>query len=255
LTLLSMLGACAAPRPAPEPPPPPEPRKPEPVSRHKAVNPLVDGPEDRSGKIKTWGVMGTIDRQVTEKGLGVRFPAVVGCFERQVKKEPYLGGQMKLSFRIDSKGKVKQIILVESDLGSLVVERCVLSELMRAAFPPPRGGETEFSFPLTFSGNMEPNWWGPKKVRRRLRRLERGLEPEKVPPGLMLTFYVDRRGRVVSVGMSADGPIDEALADDLERQLRRLRFSRPRTRYAKVTYPLQPPEAPAEVPAEVSADQ
>ena len=115
LVFLLMLGACGAPKPAPKPPPP-KPPEPEPVSKHQAVNPLVDGSEERPGKIKTWGVMGTIDRQVTEKGLGVRFPAVVGCFERQVKKEPYLGGQMKLSFRVDSKGKVKQIFVVESDL-------------------------------------------------------------------------------------------------------------------------------------------
>lgn len=237
--LAALLVACATPQVKPPPPAPPPPPPPE--SKHKMVNPLIDGPERGRGKISTWGVMGTIDRKVTEKGLAVQFPAVVSCFARQVKKEPYLGGTIKLTFRVDRQGKVKQLYLAESDLGSLTVERCVVGELVRAAFPPPRGGESEFSFPLSFSGHVEPEWWAPSKVQRKLRRIlraRRGEEPPQLPPGLSLTFYVNRRGRVLSVGMSADEPIDVAVADELDKRVRRLRFKRHRTRYIKVSSPL-----------------
>jgi len=168
----------------------------------------------------------------------VQFPAVVGCFERQLRKEPYLGGTIKLTFRVDRKGKVKELYMAESDLGSLAVERCVLAELVQAAFPPPRGGESEFSFPLSFSGHVEPQWWSPRKVERKLRRVKRGKEPPQLPPGLSLTFYVNRGGRVVSVGMCADGPIEEAVADEIVKRVRRLRFAHPRARYVKVSTPL-----------------
>lgn len=239
--LVALCGACAGPevKPTPAPPPP----APEPVSRHRAVNPLVDATESEAGggpagTIKTWGVMGTIDRRVTEKGLGRRFSAVVSCFERQVKTEPYLGGQMTLTFRLDARGKVRQVFLAQSDLGSLAVERCVMGELAQTAFPPPRGGETEFSFPLTFSGQLEPQWWSPARVRRLFRGLERHLQRLEHPPGLSLTFYVDRRGRVVSVGMCAEGPIEAAAADDLARRVLRMKFARHRARYVKVSYPV-----------------
>jgi hypothetical protein len=232
--LAALLVACATPQVKPPPPKPPE-------SKHKMVNPLIDASDQGRGKISTWGVMGTIDRKVTEKGLSTQFPAVVGCFERQLRKEPYLGGTIKLTFRVDREGKVKQLYLAESDLGSLTVERCVLAELIQAAFPPPRGGESEFSFPLSFSGNVEPEWWSPSKVQRKLRRVKRarrGKQPPQLPPGLSLTFYVNRRGRVLSVGMSADGPIEEAVADELDKRVRRLRFKRHRMRYVKVSSPL-----------------
>jgi TonB family protein len=178
--------------------------------------------------------MGTIDQRTSEAGLQTHLPAVSACFEHQVRRQPFLGGIMRLAFRLDPEGKVIKLTVTQSSVGSLQVERCVRHELSRARFAAPKGGEAEFTFPLTFSGVFSPRDWTPSsQLEKRLKKLLEKLGP---PPNLALTFYVSRSGEVLSLGLSADEPIDDEVAETLSKGLRKMKFSGARWKVNKVTY-------------------
>ena len=86
---------------------------------------------------------------------------------------------------------------------------------------------------------------GGRRVRqRRGRRRAKQVRPQQtdpsaslVPPAdLLICFYVNHRGRVLSAGLVASEPIDEEFAEKFIGNLRRVTFVATQTRYAKVTF-------------------
>jgi hypothetical protein len=64
----------------------------------------------------------------------------------------------------------------------------------------------------------------------------RGKGGKLAPPaGLVLTFYVNARGKVVSAGMTAEDAVPDDFADQLAENLKRLSFEAA-PGYAKVSY-------------------
>ncbi len=59
----------------------------------------------------------------------------------------------------------------------------------------------------------------------------------EVPQNLVLTFYLNRRGKVLSVGLTSSEPIAQDFAQHFTYNLKQLQFPKPKRRYTKITYP------------------
>ncbi len=62
------------------------------------------------------------------------------CYERELNANPNLRGRVGVRFTIIPTGAVADARVQESDLGSEVVERCVVQVMSTLKFPKPRGG-------------------------------------------------------------------------------------------------------------------
>lgn len=236
LTLAALPVACGS--------PPPEPKAaPAAGSEHKMVNPLADD-DDIGDGLKVEGVLGNLEQNAIQAGLDRVLPAVAACFQAKARRQPYLGGEMQLQYRVARDGTIKKMTVLRSSLGALEVERCVVDAAKKAAFAKPRGGEAEFTYPLTFQGRVAPEIWEAGAVadeieenREKLTIITEGRKSTAlvVPQGLVVTFYVNGRGKAVSVGMIADEEIDEEFAGHFVAELKKIKFVEPGSQYAKVT--------------------
>lgn len=236
--LACALAACAsANKPKPAPPPKVE-------SAHKMVNPLEDDDDLQDG-MTVEGTLGQLDQASIQEGLALHLPRVTACFSSRVARAPYLSGKIELQFRVARDGALKKLTLLSSSVGHWGVEQCVRKEMERASFSKPRGGEAEFTYSLDFQGRYTPLVWDPGMVKdeitskvEELLTVKEGRQETTLtaPEGLVITFYVNRLGRVVSAGMTATEPIEESFAEALILNLKKIEFVDPQQRYAKVTY-------------------
>ncbi|MCC6749425.1 MAG: AgmX/PglI C-terminal domain-containing protein [Deltaproteobacteria bacterium] len=232
--VLSLL-ACAAPqRPRSTPPSRPIARRPPPKALPKAA------PDDG---LHLKGGLGTLDQSTVEERLKEHQQEFVECFQRGLRESAYLGGAVTFKLRVGPAGAVKSVLLSESTLGSRPVEQCLLGVVSTLVFPRPKGGDAEFTYPLSFPSREQILIWDPGMVQKELKRQRRmllararGAGALALPKGLMLTFYVDRRGRAVSAGLAAPTPFAEDLAERLLQNLKKLKFIAPQGSLAKVTY-------------------
>jgi hypothetical protein len=235
LGALAAIGSCGARTARPDPDPG------EGSTRHKAVNPLVQDEQGEADGMRLEGELGTLDEEQAQAGLAGSLQALSACFSKQVLREPYLGGELTLHYRVARDGSVKHVRVARSSLGSLAVERCVAARAAKAHFARPRGGEAELDYPLRFQGRAPAQSWDPGMVSKELQGhvedLLAGADGKALtaPAGLVLTFYVNTRGKVVSAGMTADDGVPDDFADQLAENLKRLSFVAA-AGYAKVTY-------------------
>jgi hypothetical protein len=235
LLALLLLGGCSSPPAKPDP----EPRV---ESKHKMINPVAPVEEEKDD-LKVEGTLGTIEEEAIHASLDPRLRQVNGGFQKKTQREPYLSGKLVLHFRVTRTGTVKRARIAESTLGSVSVERCILGELRGVTFARPKGGEAEFSYPLVFQGRIAALQWESGMVKdeilSHLDDLLKGPQDATLtaPKGLVITFYLDQKGKVVSVGLSADEVIEDSFADPFVENLKRVKFVEPAGAYAKVSYP------------------
>jgi hypothetical protein len=201
-------------------------------SAQSALAALLRGPEVARPRdpddIQVDGTTGTLDEQEARDGVTARLPQITTCYMRERASAPFLAGRVDLKFRISTTGQARWVRLVRSDLGSIAVERCILAEMARARFPAPEGGEAEFSIPLSLhpqtidvSSGPQP----PSRVAPEAKRLVKACKNLSLPPGLLVTMYVDDEGAVLSVGLSASsGEIAADLAGELSSRLRAVKL-------------------------------
>ncbi|MCB9556142.1 MAG: AgmX/PglI C-terminal domain-containing protein [Deltaproteobacteria bacterium] len=230
--LLLVFAACAS-------TPPPKPAAPTapPPSRHQAVDPLASTGDDGDDQMQVSGLLGQLSDSEIQRGLHPLLPKARACYDAQAKTQPFISGQLTLSFSVAQDGQSESVFVVQSTLGSAAVERCVRDELASARFSSPRGGKAIFQYPLRFDGRFSVENWQPAMVRQELTAARAKLFSGEPPSGLVITLYVDRRGRMVSAGAAAEAALDDDAADALLAALKRIRFVGAHGRYAKVTYP------------------
>jgi hypothetical protein len=235
LGALAVIGGCGARAAKPDPDPG------EGSSRHRAVNPLAHDEQGEADGMQVEGELGTLDEEQAQAGLAGSLQALAACFNKQVLREPYLGGELTLHYRVARDGSVKHVRAAKSSLGSLAVERCVVARAGKAHFARPHGGEAELDYPLRFQGRTPAQSWDSgmvsKEIQAHVEQLLAGASGKTLtaPAGLVLTFYVNARGKVVSTGMTADDAVPDDFADQLSENLKRLSFEAAGG-YAKVTY-------------------
>ncbi|MBI2896492.1 MAG: TonB family protein [Deltaproteobacteria bacterium] len=120
--------------PAPEPPSPPDPAEPD---------DQPDEPEAPDGQLDTRAVIFVVRHFL---------PQVRSCYERQLRNEPELRGQVTVRFTIGAGGRVTDAQSVFNSTGSDQLAGCVAATVRTWRFPEPEGGPVAFEYPFRFGG-------------------------------------------------------------------------------------------------------
>ena len=66
------------------------------------------------------------------------------------KKNPKLKGTLIVKFQIAASGRVKKAEVIDDELGSNKVSRCIRKRVLAWPFPKPKGGPALVHYPFTF---------------------------------------------------------------------------------------------------------
>ncbi len=85
-------------------------------------------------------VVGTpaLDKEVIRRVIRSHQAEVKRCYEAQLIKDPELAGKVEMRFTVDGEGKVSQVGVKASTLGSAAVEACLVTAMKGWTFPSPR---------------------------------------------------------------------------------------------------------------------
>lgn len=234
---LVIVGCGGSTAPPPEKPAEPPRKK---ITRMPIETPEDEGPEDGVTFVKTKGAM---SKEAIEEGLAPFTQPLSDCYTKKVGKRRWLGGHVVLHWDIQGDGTVTSVKLSESNLGSWVVEQCLLDVAWQATFAKPSGGDADFTVPLDFSARGGTKIWdedqairavggqlatlddcddfvpGPKpkivpkkpkpkhpkkKPPPKVADDDKPVRPEKPPSNVTITIYVGPQGRTQSVGFASE---------------------------------------------------
>lgn len=185
------------------------------------------------------GLLGTIRPDQVENALNPRMPRFVRCFSQRMSEVEYLGGEIRMSFRVHADGTVAWVFNEESDIGDRDTERCVLDVARGTHFPRPSGGEAEFHWGF----GMDP----PEDVRPPLSWEASALGDSAGDVSALsrecrargthhITAYIAPEGAVVAAGgTTPDADSDETLDCILE-GVRAITMPDPGSYAAKITF-------------------
>lgn len=206
---------------------------------HRAAAPST-GEDDADDGMQIEGLRGHIDPADIQEAIQPVSGQLARCFDSQVKRRRFLGGQLELSFRVSRDGVVETVQVAKSDLGAWPVERCLLELAAAIEFPEPKGGATaEFSLPLDFPPRKSSLWWTEEQADTEVAdHLGDLAECAPQPENVSVTLYVGVRGKVQEVGFAspAKRPIDPEWADCAAEIIRGWTLSDPRGRIAKLGF-------------------
>ncbi len=200
-------------------------------------------PVSQGGRMAVSGLHGTLSPSEVRAALRPRLAELTGCFALRSMSFEHLGGQLRMSIRVDGSGRVLAAHPEDSTVGDRDVERCVRRIIAEVRFPATHGGgEALVHWALSVeppSAVRQAATWAPERVAHVVRR--RGshtLERCNATSAVQVTAYVSRRGRVINVGAaSSEGHADEVL-DCVARRVRAWRM--PTARHVtKVTFDLR----------------
>lgn len=211
----------------------------------KKVNRVPIEDESETGEAEEDGVTfvrtkGSISKEAIENGLAPHSVALADCYMSKVGKRRWLGGRVVLQWNLKGDGTVTSVKLVESNLGSWVIEQCMLDIAWSASFGKPSGGDVDFTVPLDFSAKGAAAIWDedqalraiggqlailddcddfefepkPVKPAKKAKKApakkapaadtdERPARPEKAPSNVTMTLYVGPGGTLQSLGFSS----------------------------------------------------
>lgn len=94
---------------------------------------------------------GTIDAEKVETVVFKNIDQVQKCYVRGWKKNNNLKGSLTIKFQIAMSGRVKKAEVIDDELGSSKVSRCIRSRILSWRFSKPTGGPALVHYPFTFS--------------------------------------------------------------------------------------------------------
>jgi len=199
--------------------------------------------QDAQAGVQIEGLMGTISQhQVT----GTMNPRVEGglfnpCFS-QARGVDFLGGSIRLSFRIHVDGSVAWVFPIESSIGHRAVERCITERAQGVRFPRPRGGEAEFSWSFHFDAPSDvraPVSWDAARLATLLASSGGQLVSQcGGHRGYRVTAYVQPGGSVMAVGVAAQSNDVSGQLDCIANGVSGWRMPDPGSYPAKVSFDL-----------------
>ncbi len=94
---------------------------------------------------------GEVDRNALAKFVKSRLPAIQGCYERELKRNPSLKGKVVVRFTIGTNGRVTEIDIEENSLGNQDVGGCIKNLIRAWVFPFKPESEATVSYPFVFA--------------------------------------------------------------------------------------------------------
>ncbi|MEZ4434339.1 MAG: hypothetical protein R3F65_18195 [bacterium] len=147
------------------------------------------------------------------------------------KPGPYVSGTARLQFLLDARGRVEEVFVTESDIGSRAVEDCLVRTARFLEFPlPPESGPARFvrAFPFNEAAHRVarpvPESWGYTQVRAEREAIRTCRRTYGYEGPFHLTAYIGGRGRVLSAGFHARQQTRDDFADCVLAVIREIRF-------------------------------
>ena len=187
------------------------------------------------------GLMGTISQDAVRGALEPRMTQFARCFERGMAQVEFLGGDVRLSFRIDVSGQVLWVYPSSTNIGDLTTESCILDVARSTHFPRPRGGEAEFSwgFGMDPPDDVRPPLsWGGESLGDVLERSGREVRSRCGRGPFRITAYVAPGGQVLAAGGSSSDAESLAALSCVVDAVRTWAMPDPGSYAAKVTFDL-----------------
>jgi outer membrane biosynthesis protein TonB len=94
---------------------------------------------------------GTLARGEIQKVVNAHVHQVQACYERQLMKDPSLGGKITLEWVINGSGAVASVRVKQSTIHSVDVATCIQNAIRGWKFPSPQGGAVTVTYPFAFS--------------------------------------------------------------------------------------------------------
>tara|TARA_B100000131_G_scaffold321136_1_gene371039 strand:+ start:207 stop:1508 length:1302 start_codon:yes stop_codon:yes gene_type:complete len=86
--------------------------------------------------------------------VSARQRAITYCYEKELARNPELGGKVTMKWRIGLDGKVMKTWVASSNLKNGTVESCIKRSIQRWRFTKPEGGICVISFPFIFNSGL-----------------------------------------------------------------------------------------------------
>jgi len=97
-------------------------------------------------------ILGALDKSLIDAVIKRNMNQIRYCYQRELTKNPSLGGKITVKFVIAKDGSVSSATTKSSTMGSTAVESCINGRFMRFQFPEPKGGGIVIvSYPFIFS--------------------------------------------------------------------------------------------------------
>ena len=97
-------------------------------------------------------VIGALDRSLIDAVIKQHMNAIKYCYQRELTKNPALGGKIVIKFTIAKDGTTSSASTKSTTMSNQAVEQCIEGRFMRMQFPQPKGGGIVIvSYPFMFS--------------------------------------------------------------------------------------------------------
>jgi hypothetical protein len=97
-------------------------------------------------------ILGALDKSLIDAVIKRNMAQIRYCYQRELTKNPQLGGKITVKFVIAKDGTVSSATTKTTTMNNPVVESCINGRFMRFQFPEPKGGGIVIvSYPFIFS--------------------------------------------------------------------------------------------------------
>ncbi len=106
----------------------------------------VPVPEDTEVKPKKKAIpIGTIDIKAAQAVTKQNYTKVRACYEKQLKVNALLQGNVKVKITIFPDGNVSSVQFVQDTMHNSTMNQCIKNEILSWQFPKPDGGKVEIN--------------------------------------------------------------------------------------------------------------
>ena len=96
-------------------------------------------------------ILGALDKSLIDAVIKKHMNQIRYCYQRELPKNPTLGGKVTVKFVISKTGSVSKASTKTTTMANKAVEGCINSRFMRFKFPEPKGGGIVIvSYPFIF---------------------------------------------------------------------------------------------------------
>jgi hypothetical protein len=160
----------------------------------------------------------SLERGILNQGqvndvLAQHAPRLSACYDHAGDAQLFAHGEVRLRFQLEDSGEVREVLVIDNELGNYPVERCLVVEGRKIRFPRPGGGKgSDFEYSMEFRSPRQKYVvvWRRGTLRRpiaaRLRALGRCGSPGEQP--VQAVAYIKPNGWVASVGLASEGRLE-----------------------------------------------
>lgn len=93
-----------------------------------------------------------IDKRDVDFAVKMRMDKIRGCYQRELRRNPRLTGDLMMSFVVQRDGTVGSATIKRSSLNNIAVEKCVREQFLMMKFAKPPGNQTiDVNYPIVFA--------------------------------------------------------------------------------------------------------